>query len=42
MDLQDYLLRLLRRELAAPVQHQWLRQLHAQPTLHTAQTPAAP
>jgi hypothetical protein len=34
MDLQDYLLRLIRRELALPSQHQWLQSLHAQPTLH--------
>jgi plasmid stability protein len=34
MDLQDYLLRLIRRELALPSQHQWLQHLHAQPTLY--------
>ncbi|MGH8902474.1 MAG: FitA-like ribbon-helix-helix domain-containing protein [Egibacteraceae bacterium] len=34
MDLQDYLLRLIRRELALPSEHQWLRHLHAQPILH--------
>lgn len=40
VDLQDYVLRVLRRELAVPSQRQWLEQLRRQPVA-AALPPAA-
>jgi plasmid stability protein len=33
MDLQSYLLQVIRRELALPSETEWLDELHAQPTV---------
>lgn len=40
MDLQDYVLALIRRDLALPSQEEWLDSLHAQPSSNP-QPPAA-